>query len=223
MAMVSSDIWADELTVALPGATKPAIQQAFRATFREFCTQSGAWVRELPLIDIVAGQDTYPLDSKVSDASILYILVAYLRTVSGEDDHYRALKALQTPFHRTRQKGTSGYPRAFYSVTEAPATLVLTPVPAENIEDGLQVYVALGPKFPYEDEVPEFLRSHAYDVLLDGTLGRMMGQQDKPYTNTIGAQYYLRRFRGGIAQQRDMARRQYTSAESSFIFPPWAR
>jgi hypothetical protein len=222
MAMVSSDIWADELTVALPGATKQAIQQAFRATFREFCNQSGAWARELPLVDIVAGQDTYSLASQVSDATILYILGAYLRMVNGEDVHHRALAALQTPFHRDRSTSTSGLPRGFYGNTEAPATIVLTPTPKESMAGGLLVYVALGPKYPYEDEVPDFLRSHAYDVLLDGTLGRMMGQQDKPYTNTIGAQYYLRRFRTGIAQQRDMARRQYTSTESSFLFPPWA-
>lgn len=223
MATVSTDLWADELTVMLPGATKNAIQLALRATFREFCLQSGAWVRELPLIDLTEGVATYDLAPYVTDAEVLYILSVLWKAESAPDAYYRTLKAMQVPHNRGRRVAVSEAPVAFYGTSEQPSVITVDPIPAKDLPQSLLVYVALGPKYPYEDAVPAFFRSHLFDVILDGTAGRMMGQQDKPYTNTIGAQYYMRRFRTGMAQARDMSRRQFTSAETEFRFPNWAR
>jgi hypothetical protein len=223
MATVSTDLWADELTVMLPGATKAAIQLALRATFREFCLQSGAWVRELPLIDLDEGVSTYELAPYVADAEILYILAVMWRAESSPEAYYRALRGLQVPNNRGRRVTVSEAPVAYYGNTEQPSRITVDPTPSKDLPQSLLVYAALGPKYPYEDTMPAFFRSHLFDVILDGTAGRMMGQQDKPYTNTIGAQYYMRRFRTGMAQARDMARRQFTSAETGFRFPSWAR
>ena len=82
--------------------------------------------------------------------------------------------------------------------------------------------VALGPKTPYATDIPAFFQTWYFDIILDGAAFKLLSQPNKPYTNDKLAVYYGKRFRAAMARARDMARRQFTTADTAFVFPPWA-
>jgi hypothetical protein len=55
--------------------------------------------------------------------------------------------------------------------------------------------------------------------IMDGVLGRMMSQKQKPYTDATLAMYHLKRFRAGIAIARTAAMRQNTFGAQNWRFP----
>lgn len=224
MAQVDLSEWADELGSNMPGLTEGAARQALRAAFREFCTVSGAWVRELEPISIIADQTEYDLNAAIDDAEVLYVLGVYYRPQQNDPNSTAArfLSPVQSPQHAGRVSQPSAQPWGYTGNSEEPSKITLVPGVNQNIDDSLLPYVALGPKYPFVDKFPMICKTHFFEILLDGATGRLMGQQDKPYTNIMTAQYHLRRFRIGMASARDAARKQFTSAESSFAFPYWA-
>jgi hypothetical protein len=167
-----------------------------KATFREFCNVSGAWVRKLDPIDAVKDKEIYCLDPQ-PDASILYIL----SIVANPD----------TPWHVR-----------YYGDPEIPGRFKLLSPATQDITDGLIPYVALTLPEQWSDRVPYTFKRYHFDTILDGAAGRLFAQPGKPYTSMPMAKYHLRRFRSGMAAARDMARRQFTASDTDFAFPKWA-
>jgi hypothetical protein len=67
--------------------------------------------------------------------------------------------------------------------------------------------------------VPEQLL-RVYSVhLLDGLLGKMMGQQAKSYSNSAMSMYHLKRFRTGIVIARTAAARDNLVGGQEWAFP----
>lgn len=126
------------------------------------------------------------------------------------------------------QVGSIGQPKVFKTYNHRLGTLQLYPTllgdTANN--EGIVPIVSLGFDNPSNtmdlDNVPMVFQRLWYDVILDGCVGRLMSQQDKPYTNPALAQYHVRRFRNGISRARDEARRQFNTANDGFVFPAWA-
>ena len=211
--------WADEMMIRLPGASPAGCQQAFRGAFVEFCTKSGAWVRECAPMDAVADQVKYVVNPG-ADAEVLYI-VAVSWTKEGTDRTF--LHALQAPYRGRRLTQASDQPFGFLGSYEKLGEFELVPHAKETVADALTPWVCIRPPVgSFFEEVPEFVAGAFYEEVLDGAIGRMMVQQGKPYSNQAGAMYHLKRFRIGISTARDVARRQFTSAEASFVFPFWA-
>jgi hypothetical protein len=66
---------------------------------------------------------------------------------------------------------------------------------------------------------PDWLLT-VYSVhILDGLLGKMMGQQAKSFSNDKMAAYHLKRFRTGIQIARTAALRQNTTGAQEWAFP----
>lgn len=223
MALVSTDLWADELGVLMPGLPQQAAKQALAATVREFCTASGAWIRRLDDVPIVSGQGYYSLNP-LTDATVLYVMaVGYVTDTSGsQGEIVKFLNPLQAPHYYKRSATPSEQPWGYAGDPEIPGRFRLLPTVNTTESVALAPFVALGPVRPFDDQVPEHFSQVHFDVILEGAASKLMAQQDKPYTNIVTAQYYGRRFRSGMATARDMARKQFTTAESDFIFPFWA-
>jgi len=221
--MVPVTDWLSELTVAAPGGTQEGYLQALRQTLREFTVDSGAWLRELGPITMAPGKGKYTITPQ-HDADVLYIhSVAYVHGGNDGDGTYtRNLRPQQVPAYRLRSTAASSSPMGFYGDPEESGVFYITPPPNEDVAGELVPYVSLGLLSDNCDQVPAQFKRVWFDIILDGTLGRLTSQQDKPYTNTMAAQYHIRRFRNGIAKARDVAHRQFTSAESAFLFPAWA-
>jgi hypothetical protein len=106
-----------------------------------------------------------------------------------------------------------------------PSKVTIYPTPAAGMAD---MPMKLLVSCTYDDAdchvPPEEVQTQFYDFVLDGALGRIMSIPKKPWSSPVHAQYHLRRFRAGIAEARDMAKRSWGLSESGFHFPQgWAR
>jgi hypothetical protein len=211
----------DEVMILMPGATLAAVTLITKATLREFFVQSGAWVKELPPVSIKANVDTYYLDPQ-ADGDVLYITaMAY-----PAGDRYKFLKSLTQSASRARVTAPSAIPIAYHGYVDHPGKFTLYPVVTEDNKQALIPYAALTLHSKdcdnVEAAVPTWMLRYWKDHWIDGISSKMMMQPDKPYTNLLQAKYHATRFRNGISQARDMARRQFTNAETDFQFPGWA-
>lgn len=220
MAMVSIDVWADELAVMMPGLVKNAAHQALGATLREFCAVSGAWTRMLDPVPLVSGQSWYSLNPQL-DATVLYIRAVGYATEDNTGGITKFLQPLQAPHHETREAQPSNTPYGFIGDAEIPGRFKLVPVLADAQNATVVPFVVLGPLIPFDLQAPAHFQQVHFDVILDGAASKLMSQQDKSYTNVIMARYHGQRFRAGMATARDMARKQFTSADTDFRFPSW--
>lgn len=207
-----------ELAVELPGATPVGIATAFGSALREFLSESAAWRVELDAFSLYGDKSTYYLDPPTPNSLILYVHGA--RFVKD---------GASTPIHPLTQQDSAkvafaaaGDPRFFHGYADYPGRISIYPTPAEDTEPCVIPTVSLTVAEPWDRRIPLFVLRYWRDVLFSGTVGRMMNQQDKPYSNANTAVYHLRKFRAGIVRARDMAGRQYTTAEHIPAFPRWA-
>lgn len=215
-------IWLDEVMTSCPGASQAAYYQAFRAAVREFCVVSGAWIRELSPIDIRAGKKDYYLDPQ-PNATVLFINSIMIKTQNDEDGVYsRYLHPVQTPAVRAQHRPPSEGPWGFYCDPEVPGKFTLTPEVTIDIPDAMIPTVSLTMPTSQCDILPMHFARYYFDILLDGTLSKLMSQQDKPFTNLMTGQYHARRFRAGMARARDESRKQHAMVETKFSYPAWA-
>lgn len=219
--MADISVWADEIMMQVSGASVAVVKQVIRATVREFCHVSGAWMRQLPAVDVVAGQARYTLPDPADGRVLTVQAVTYTGAVNGVSQGTQFLVPIQSPSVVTVDSVAADSPIYYYGDFEAAGVITLVPPPARSVPDALVAYVSLGPKTNSGDEVADVLANSFFETILDGALGRLMEIPDRPFTNLALAQYRLRRFRSGMSTARDTARRQWTTATSGFVFAPW--
>lgn len=203
-ALVSPEEWLRELRTRLPGISEGQLKLELSSTLREFFTKSGMWMEELAPINVIADKDLYKL--VFPQAKVMGV-----HNVSIEG----------TPITLTDRMpsftgSSTSTPRMAYMLEHD--LLQLFPMPNVDIIKGLRVRARLNPGHGM-CKVPVEAVSHFFDEIMDGVLGRLYSQPGKPYTNLIQSQYHLKRFRDGMAMARDMARRRYSTAASSWSFP----
>jgi hypothetical protein len=103
----------------------------------------------------------------------------------------------------------------------APNIIRLFPTPNEALADGMVPYVALMPAVA-TIVLPEISLVRHFEALFDGALGRLYAHPAKPYSNSEGAAYHLRRYRNAIALHRAEAKQGYAGA-TTWRFPAFAK
>jgi len=211
----------DEVMIRAPGATVALVELETFATLREFFVDSGAWLVEAPPVSIKAYQPDYYLDPQ-PDGDVLYIYSMAYPT----GDRYKFLTVSQQQTVRGRVFAPSAIPITYHGYVDEPGKFTLSPTVTVDAKKALIPYVVLTLKDSAcdgnKEDIPSWMLRYWKDIWIDGILGRMMSQPNKPYSNPAQAQYHGRRFRTGIARARDMARRQFGTAETDFKFPRWA-
>ena len=206
----------DEILVQVPGAGLSVVKQVVNATLREFFVQSGAWLKQEPPLNIKAGKTDYYLDPQ-ADGDVLYIDAIAVPLGEG----FKFLKAQTEMGAKMTVTTPTSSPTAWHGYVDQPGKFTLSPAVNQDITRGLYPFVCL--TLPdNRTTVPAWMLRYWKDYWLDGAIGKLMSMPDKPYTNLVTSQYYMRRFRNGMAQARQMARRQFTSADTPFQFPRWA-
>lgn len=211
----------DEILVNVPGATENVIKLAIKTTLREFLNQSAAWRVELRPFDVLANKEDYYLDPPYANTRILYVHHAVARL----DDGWVPMHNLTEKVYRVNStaSATGSRPMYFKGYADVPGKIAITPRLSEDFEAGVIPTVSLTFRDPWDGKIPQFIMRYWREVINDGVWGRLMSQQDKPYSNAAMSQYHLRRFRSGIARARDMAERQYTEADHDVQFPRFAQ
>jgi hypothetical protein len=75
---------------------------------------------------------------------------------------------------------------------------------------------------PNEWPLEQWMWGSFHEAWLDGTLGRLMSQVAKPYSNVAMAQYHMKRFRKFIGRAKQTAARGYQFNTPNWRFPRWA-
>ena len=198
------DVWQTDITLRVPGADPAAIEIELKGALREFYRWSGSWIRKLAPLNIKTDKSQYDFNPAGDNERILYTLRA---DISG------------LPVRLIDKQPPSGvWPgRGVWLVSTGLAQIF--PTPTEDIDDGLEMVVSL--TFDKVDchQVPEYVQVQWFDTILDGATGRLMQHVKRPYTNPTMALYYGRRFRNGMKEARDVARRSWGFAESGWQFP----
>lgn len=92
-----------------------------------------------------------------------------------------------------------------------------------NVQTSLQAQVVKTVIFPVNSheipDMPEWLLQVYPGVILDGVLGKMMGQQTKTYTNLPLSKYHLQRFRDGLATVSTQVMYRNTSGAQAWRYP----
>lgn len=177
------------LRVHLPGAQDSWIQLELFNAVDEFCRTALPWLDTLS-IPLVEGQVTYHITPPQTEI---------LQVISHA---HPSVNLTQTT----------------YSL----GTMVLTDVPdAEDVAKGpLLVVVSLTPAYDPGSDVEHWIPSDMwgtwYELLFEGTLGKMMMQAAKPYSNPTGAIYHTKRFRALLGMAR-----QIVAAQSQYDGQPW--
>lgn len=205
--------WTNEVRAVAPGCTSSVYDQVVKAAIREFYRESGAWIETITDIDTAAAVSTLDLSYQAQIHLPAYDGYVHIIHYIKYDDTYLKVQ------HSLDESPTGDIPTQFYTLELGKVRLI--PYPANTVSDIIEAKVSLIPIFT-ADDVPNDATGIWFDYILDGILGRLYTQPDKPYTNMVQGQYHLRRFRNSIAEARDAARRRNTKTENSWTFPAWA-
>lgn len=188
----------NQARIKLPGASDAGIKLELYDVMKEFMKDSNAWTEDITFTALP--NTTKYLLTPVQDGGQI------IRLIGVFDDKGIPIPAFMPTFGQitiVNQASTSPNQPVWTARVVKNITL---PTTREDIPVG-----------------PDWLLT-VYSVdILDGLLGKMMGQQAKSYSNGQMSTYHLRRFRTAIQGARTAAIRQNTQGAQEWAFPRgWA-
>jgi len=216
----------DEVSLAIQGVSQRAMEHVVGQVIREFCRDSGAWVRQLPPMTLRAGRTKYYLDPQ-PDSMVLYIKQAVWD--SAKFSFFTPIAIHNMDLHRPRNVATyTSHPTRLFVTSEDAGLVVVHPVPTEDMEGAVVITVCLtvkptscNPQDPTGLKVPDIFVRRWFDTITNGAIGTFMVQHDKPWSNAQLGQYYLQKFRRGIAVAREESKAGHANSVRPFVFPRW--
>jgi len=177
----------------LVGSSEAGLKAQLFEVCHEFFADSNAWQEHIK-VPIVAGERNYVLIPQEGGMII--------RLVAMWDTNHIALPAILPHFEP---------PNAKLLLVHAQNTnYTATAVVIKNV---IRIHDNDTP------DAPRWLMPVYERTILDGLLGKMMGQSTKPYSNETLSTYHLRRFRDGIMQARVAAERANLYGGQAWRFP----
>lgn len=177
----------------LPGASRAGVTAELYDVFKEFLADSNAWIEDIQF-QATADVSTYLL-APTTDGQII-------RLVGVWDEKLIPVPAFMPV--------PDGQINLLHAPSSTPASKwmarVIKNVSLPTTRDGLPI-------------APDWLL-RVYSVhILDGLLGKMMGQQNKSYSNQTMSVYHLKRFRAGIQIARTAAARANLVGGQEWAYP----
>lgn len=186
--------------IRLAGATDPLLQVELFNVMDEFFKGSNVWNEDIDII--VPGQDATNTEYELtpSDPSLIDKLL-WVFTVDPNDTAARGAQI-----------------GAYMST---PGVLTLAVQPSSDVT--YRVTVALTVEDPIKRDgyvtFPAWVLAKYRAIILDGLLGNMMSQPNKPWTNTQLSVFHMRKFKNGIASARIEWTRNNTYRRQAWAFP----
>lgn len=184
--------------VRLTGATDDAMQRELFMVMDEFFKETNAWMEDIPIT--IPGQDP---------VGTIY------QIAPQEPANITQLMWVYTPSESTLR----GSPIA--ASMSVMGEMVLRNQPSSD--QPLIVTVALTVQDPVDRDglvvFPQWVMQRYGDAILDGLLGRMMTQPNKPWTNNQMSVYHLRKWNAKRAQTRVEIQRNNVYRAQAWAFP----
>lgn len=187
------DMLMNQARIKLPGSSDSGIKLELYDVMKEFLADSHAWTEDI----------TFTAAPNV----LLYTLLPQfggqiISLVGVWDDKFIPIPAFMPDFGTIR-------------IVNQASTTPNQPLWTARVVKNITLPTT-------KDDVPvgpDWLLT-VYSVhILDGLLGKMMGQQAKSFSNDKMAAYHLKRFRTGIQIARTAALRQNTTGAQEWAFP----
>lgn len=192
---IGFDDWQDTLLGSLPGASLPAVKLQFWNTARDFYRRSRAWRETMGAFTLRAGQPRVPLSPVDQNAEVCFLEAV---TIEGAPLYLRVGSSLEF----FAEGLAPGMPRSV--MLEDPHSLILTPPPDQTYERALRIEVSVQPRRGSE-ALPEFAATHHFRALEVGTMGRLLAQANKPWSDVASSVQLLRTFEVELARARNNA------------------
>lgn len=188
------DIFMNQARMKLPGSSDAGIKAELFDVMKEFLKDSNAWTEDITFT--VQPNTTDYLLTPLQDGGQI------IRLVGVWDDKMIPIPAFMPNFGTIRLVNQAATVPTQPTWTARVIKNITLPTTREDIPIG-----------------PDWLLSvYSVDVL-DGLLGKMMGQQAKSYSNSTMSAYHLRRFRTAIQVARTAAARQNILGGQEWAFP----
>ncbi len=187
----------------LVGATDNTIQLALFGVMDDFFRGSNAWQED---IDVqVAGNDV---------AGTVYQLVP-----TGASLIDKLMWVYVSPASAQELRGT-----AVSAAMSIPGELTLYTQPSSPAVYRATVALTVADPLTREGNVifPEWVLQKYRAIILDGLLGRMMAQPNKPFSNLQLSVYHSRKFNSGISTARVEVQRNNKYRAQAWRFPGYA-
>jgi hypothetical protein len=201
----------NQATVKLAGASSAAIKAELFDVLAEFFDISSAWQESIP-IDGVAFQTDYTIVPQ--EGQIIRLEAVTSNSLFPTNAAYLAAKAA-TP------GGNIGAFTPITAIMPTIGTISLAQLP--NAPVAMQAIVTKNVSLPTtRDQTPigpDWVLPIWHRYILDGILGKMMGTQNKSYTNDALSVYHLKKFQEGIARARSVTLAANTKGGQAWQFP----
>lgn len=145
----------------------------------EFCRRSLVWRQDLPVMDINASQNIYPLAIPENSE-----LTRIMRVIVDSENYEPVNDSNGTSF---------GYVPYYVSRIET-REMQLVKFPQSNIPNGLEIRVALQPS-QMAMEVPDILYTHYAEAIAVGALANLCNIAGRPFSDPQRAKSYQEDFR----------------------------
>lgn len=190
----------NEVRVRLPGATDSALQLEMFAVMDDFFKGSNVWQEDID-ITIPANDPPYTIYDIVPDSPSLIDKVMW---------------AFQAPTTAQQPRG-AGVGVAM----SIPGQLTLAIQPTSPIVYRITVALTVDDPTNRDGNVvfPAWVLAKYRSLLIDGLVGRMMAQPNKPFTNTQLSVYHTRKFISGISSARVEMTRNNKYRQQAWRFP----
>jgi hypothetical protein len=186
------ELFMNQARIKLPGASDAGITAELYDVLREFFKDSNAWTEDI-LVSVQQSITTYVL-TPLQDGRII-------RLVGFFDDKGIPIPAYMPTFGTLQLLHQPS--------TTPPAQWTARVVKNITLPTGRDA-IPIAPDWT--------LGVYSVDIL-DGLLGKMMGQQSKSYSNGTMSTYHLRRFRTAIQMARTAAIRQNNVGAQEWAYP----
>lgn len=194
----------DTARVRLPGATDAAIQLELFAVMDEFFKETNSWMEDIDVF-VKGGQRPGTVIELTQTSPSLIDKLMWITYRPDENNSFSGAPiggaAMQIPGELTLR--TMPTTDTWYRVT------VSKTVADPTQRDG---YVTF----------PAWVLQRYRDVILDGLLGKMMSQPNKPFTNQQLGVYYLRKWITGYSDARVQVQRNNSYRAQAWRYPGFA-
>ena len=183
--------------IQLPGAISGALQQELFSVADLFFKTSNVWTEDIPF-NVPANDPANTIYQVTASGNVLIDKLIQVTDYNG----IPVTAFMSTPGEITLRTQPNA-PAAYIAKV---GLTVADPVQRDG-------YVSM----------PDWVLNKYRDVFLEGLIGRMQAQPNKPYSNTQLSVYHLRKFTSGMSAARIEAQRNNVFRAQAWRFPGFGR
>lgn len=206
---VSLDTWLKDALALTPGIQRGMAARMLVLTCREFFERTLAWRVRIPNINAKAGNKQYWL-SPYDEFSNVISVIAVVWKKDGDAEAARFLSVLPM---QPAADSTTDSPQSYYVDPSHPDSFYLYPALENDVDDAIDVVVALTPKQSVE-HLPRIAALKFYDAILEGFLARVLMHPATPYGDPAKAQLHRRNFLTWCGRYMADVKRGYAGAQN---------